>query len=57
MPVSGWFGLRAEEGRAKQRNAPGRRKESVNRGSPNRTSVPFVVNPSGWGTPRSETSQ
>lgn len=57
MPVSGWFGLRAEEGRAKQRNAPGRRKESVNRGFPNRTSVPLVVNPSGWGTPRSETSQ
>lgn len=41
MPVSGWFGLRADEGRAKQRNAPGRRKESVIRGSPNRTSVPF----------------
>lgn len=57
MPVSEWFGLRADEGRAKQRNAPGRRKESVIRGSPNRTSVPYLVNPSGWGTPRSETSQ
>lgn len=39
MPVSGWFGLRAEEGRAKLRKAAGRRKESVNRGYLNRTSV------------------
>ena len=45
MPVSEWFGLRADEGRAKQRNAPGRRKESVIRGSPNRTSTRFIVNP------------
>lgn len=45
MPVSEWFGLRADEGRAKQRNAPGRRKESLIRGSPNRTSPRFIVNP------------
>jgi len=33
-----WLGSGADEGRAKLRNAPGRRKEPVIRGLPNRTS-------------------
>ena len=37
-PVSGWFGLRADEGRAKLRKSAGRRKESMIRRFPNRTS-------------------
>lgn len=39
MPVSGWFGLRADEGRAKQRNASGRCKGSMIRGFSNGTSL------------------
>ena len=34
----GWFGLGAEEGRAKLRNVSGRRKEPLIRESPNGTS-------------------
>ena len=37
-PFDGLLGLRADEGRAKQRYAPCRRKEPLIRGSPNGTS-------------------
>ena len=37
MPARGWFGSSAEEGRAKQRYAPGRCKEPLIRGCPNGT--------------------
>ena len=39
-PSGEWLGLRAEEGRGKRRNAPGRRMQPKNRGHPNETSHP-----------------
>ena len=37
-PSGEWLGLRADEGRGKRRNAPGRRMQPKNRGHPNETS-------------------
>ena len=45
MPVRGWLGSRPEEGRAKQRYAPGRCKEPAIRGYPNGTSQHASADP------------
>jgi hypothetical protein len=44
-PISGWLGSSAEEGRAKLRYAPGRRKEPLIRRCPNETSCRFGGDP------------
>ena len=46
-PFGGWLGSGAEEGRAKQRNVPGRRKEPLIRQSPNGTSCLLAIRKDG----------
>ena len=56
MPPGGWLGSGADEGRAKLRKAPGRRREPLIRGCPNGNSCPVRGAPvslraEGAGTP------